>query len=185
MFFKSVAALLLRITVVIYNSQAVPEREMARAQAFAGRILQQSGVDVVWRQATPSDINLGPAEIPLHILSTHPARLGPRVGGYATMMPEGSYAGVSWPEVRRTAAELECDESSVLGAVMTHELGHVLLGSRDHSTYGVMVMRFGPRELLAARRGELLFLKMEGQRIREEVARRIRADAARRATILR
>jgi len=55
---------------------------------------------------------------------------------------------------------------------MAHELGHVLLGTRDHSANGVMVMRLGQREIAAARRGELLFVGLKRAAFAPKVARR-------------
>jgi hypothetical protein len=172
MLIKAVVFGLLRITVVIYNSEAVPERELLAGETVAGQILRQAGVEVVWRQATHADTSPDPLEIPLHLLSTHPPNLGPAVSGFAILMPEGSYAGISYPAVKRTAHTLQTDDPTILGAVMAHELGHVLLGTRDHSSNGLMVMRFGPREIAAAHHGELLFYRSEARRIRAEVARR-------------
>jgi len=169
---KTVALLLLKITVVVYNSQAIAERDLASAETIAGRILRQAGVEVQWRPASSADAWTGPGEIPLHLVTAHPANLSRDSNGFAVLMPEGSYAGISVPDVRRTAASLEVDEPSVLGAVLAHEIGHVLLGTREHSAFGVMAPRFGAREILGARRGELLFLRSEGRRIRAAVERR-------------
>ena len=172
MFVKGAAFLLLKVTVVIYNSEAVPERELVRGETVAGQILRQAGVEVLWRPATAADTALRPSEVPLHVLAAHPPNLSPDISGFAMLMPEGSYAGVSYPDVQRTAHALAADDPTVLGAIMAHELGHVLLGTRDHSANGVMVMRLGQREIAAARRGELLFVGSEARRIRAEVARR-------------
>ena len=177
MLLKAAVLVALKITIVVYNSEAVPGRDLARAEILAGRILRQAGLEIVWRQATHADTASRPTEIPLHLLTAHPANLGPEASGFAVLMPEGSYAGVSCPDVTRTASSVGSDDATVLGAVIAHEVGHVLLDSRDHSPSGVMVMHFGPHEIEAAGRGELRFLGSE--------ARRIRAEAARRATIPR
>jgi hypothetical protein len=175
MFLKSVAFLLLKLTVVIYNSETIPPAELARGEAIAGEILGRAGVEIHWRVATSTDLIPRPDEIPLHLLSVHPPNLGPDAGGFATLMAEGSYAGVSYPAVKRTAATLQTDDPMVAGLIMAHELGHVLLRSKNHSANGIMVRRFGPREILAARRGELLFLPGEARRIRAEATRRTTA----------
>jgi hypothetical protein len=177
MLIKAAVLAAARITVVIFNADAVPERDLARSEAVAGRILRHAGVDVRWRRATSADTETRPAEIPLHLLATRPPNLGGDTSGFAHLMPEGSYAGVSYPAVQRSAHELESDDPTFLGAVIAHELGHILLGTGEHSATGVMVARFGWHEIGAAHRGELLFLPPE--------ARRIRAGAARRATIPR
>jgi hypothetical protein len=172
MFFKGAALALLKITIVVYHSEAVPERDLARAETLAGRIFRQAGVEILWRQATPADTAPPPTEIPLHLVEVQPTNLGPDISGFAILMPEGSYAGVSCPAVRKTAYALEADEATVLGAVISHELGHVLLGSKEHSTSGVMVPRLGRHEIEAAGRGELRFQRPEARGIRVEASRR-------------
>jgi hypothetical protein len=175
MIFKTAALLLLRITVVIYNSEAIGGTELARAEAIAGRIFQKAGVEVIWRRATGADTSPGPSEIPLHIVAAHPANLTRDSNGFAVLMPEGSYAGISAADVRQTAESLDVDEPVLLAALIAHEIGHVLLGTREHSASGVMAPRFGSREILAARRGELRFLHSEARRIRDAVERRTTA----------
>jgi hypothetical protein len=172
MFFKGAAYLLLKLTVVIYNSETIPPADLARGEAVAGEIFRQAGIEMQWRSATSADLFPVAHEIPLHFLAVHPPNLARDSSGFATLMAEGSYAGVSYPAVKRTAAALQTDESIVLGAVIAHELGHILLRSKSHSANGIMVMRFGPHEIRAARRGELLFLQPEARRIRAEAARR-------------
>ena len=177
MFFKSAVFLLLRLTVVIYNSEAIPPADLTRGTAVAGEILRQAGVEIHWRIASGSDLFPMADEIPLHVLAVEPPNLRHDASGFATLMAEGSYAGVSYPTVKRTAAALQAEESIILGAVIAHELGHILLRSKNHSASGIMVMHFGFHEIQAARRGELLFLQPE--------AKRIRAEAVRRTTIAR
>jgi hypothetical protein len=168
-------AQLLKLTIVIYHADAVPSAKLLRAEAIAGAIFQQAGIETVWRTATPQDLNPRLNEIALHLLPTHPASLTHETSGYAILMGDASYAGVSWTAVRATAAALEADESVVLGAVMAHELGHILLRTRSHATNGIMVTRLAAREIQAAGRGELQFLRSEANRIRAEAQRRISA----------
>jgi hypothetical protein len=172
MFFKGVAFLVLRLTVIVYNSEAVPPAELARAESVAGEILLQAGIELRWRNASSTDLFPRPDEIPLHLLSVAPPNLQTDATGFATLMQDGSYAGISYPALKRTAASLQTDESIVVGVVIAHELGHILLRSRNHSANGIMVMRIGPREIQAAQRGELLFLRPEAKRIRAEAVRR-------------
>jgi len=176
MFFKGAAFLLLRLTVVIYNSEAVPPADLAHGEAVAGEILRQAGIEMHWRTASSADLFPAADEIPLHFLAWRPPNLSPDASGFATLMPEGSYAGVSYPAVKRIAASLQADESLLLGTVIAHEVGHILLRSRSHSANGIMVTHLGPREIQAARRGELLFLRPEAQRIRAEAVRRTTAS---------
>jgi hypothetical protein len=161
-----------KLAIVIYHATAVPPAELLRAETVAGAILRQAGIETIWRTAGAADLSPAPSEIPVHLLSVHPSNLDRETSGYAILMGDGSYAGVSWPAVHAAAATLESDDAILLGAVIAHEIGHILLRTRDHSTSGVMVIRFGPREMREAARGELQFLRSQAQRIRAEAARR-------------
>jgi Zn-dependent protease with chaperone function len=168
-------ASILKLTIVIYHADAVPTAKLLRAEAIAGAVFRQAGVETVWRTATPQDLSPRPNEIPLHVLPTHPDSLSHETSGYAILMGNASYASVSWVAVRATASALEADESVVLGAVIAHELGHILLRTRSHATNGIMVTRLAGREIQAAGRGELQFLRSEAHRIRAEAQRRTSA----------
>jgi len=159
-------ALAARITVVIFHADAVPEREMAHAQALAGEVLRQAGVEVKWRRATPADLLPRPGEIPLHLIEGRPAFADPDACGYAMLMAEGSYAGVSYRAVREAAVTMDTTPSTVLAATILHELGHVLMASKEHAAFGVMAPHLGRRDIEALRRGEFRFTPDQARRIR-------------------
>jgi Zn-dependent protease with chaperone function len=161
-----------KLAIVIYHADAVPAPALLRAQTLAGAILRQAGIVVTWRVAGPSDLTPAPDEIPVHLLPSRPPNHSSDAGGYAVLAGDNSYAGISCPAVQASAAALESPEAIVLGAVMAHELGHILLRSRDHAANGVMVIRLGAREIQSAARGELQFLQSEARRMRIEAARR-------------
>jgi hypothetical protein len=162
------------ITVLIYNPAAIPSGTLARAQKVAAGILAQAGVALEWRLARAADALPAPAEVPLHLLAARPPRLQHDAGGFAVLQldPANSYAGISYPAVLDTAESSDAPVPTVLGAVLAHEIGHVLLRSGAHSPSGVMSLRMGPREIAAAGRGELRFTAVEALAIRAEAVRR-------------
>jgi hypothetical protein len=172
MFLKSAALGLLKLTIVVYNWQSVSPEQLQRGQTLAAAIFRDAGVEVRWRPATASDLDLRLNEIPVHLLTGRPAALGTDTGGYAVLMGDRSYAGVSLAAVTQTTGPLDADPGILLGAMLAHELGHVLLRSSDHSANGVMVVRLAAHEIQAAARGELRFSRAEAQRIRAEILRR-------------
>ena len=166
-----------RITVLVYSPGALPERTLARAQSIATGILSQAGVSLAWRNARAEDAVPAAAEIPLHLLQSRPPSLHHDAEGFAVLHPEPdveSYAGISCPAVLDTAKWVDGEVPVVLGAAITHELGHVLLGSAEHSASGVMSARMRAAEIAAASRGELRFNKAQASRIRAEAVRRNR-----------
>ena len=85
--------------------------------------------------------------------------------GFAVLSPE-NYAAVCWPGVRETAHGLAVEAWIVLGATIAHELGHVLLQSKTHSS-GVMSYRLDLPQVRAAGRGELRFAPSDARRLRD------------------
>jgi len=62
------------------------------------------------------------------------------------------------------------DSAALLGDVLAHELGHLILGS-GHTSAGIMRAAWSPRELGALRKGRLQFTDDERQRIRVALRR--------------
>lgn len=60
----------------------------------------------------------------------------------------------------------------VLGHVIAHELGQLLLGKNAHSAAGVMHARWGAQDLRLSRQAAMLFLPGEEKRIRAHVRAR-------------
>jgi hypothetical protein len=68
----------------------------------------------------------------------------------------GTHAVVLNRQVEKTAADKGFSKALILGYVMAHELGHLLLGNNSHGQ-GVMMGTFGRREFERAEKGELVF----------------------------
>ena len=151
------------ITLTVQGEDAVSAAEWSRARAVATRILNRAGLDVTWDRNRAC---AAPA-VCVHLSRTRPSNLHADAAGYAVLSPAASYASVFLPGVERTAAGLEVDPATVLGATIAHEIGHLLLGAA-HSR-GVMSARFDSQQMRAAERGELLFRDEEARRMRREV----------------
>jgi hypothetical protein len=81
------------------------------------------------------------------------------------------------PEVAALSRNTGVDGGVLLGIVMAHEIGHVLLNSNSHSAQGIMVARWRAEDLRAAERRALRFLPGEIRMLRYEVASRDRMAA--------
>jgi hypothetical protein len=57
------------------------------------------------------------------------------------------------------------NEGELLGYVVIHELGHLLLGKGSHSSVGLMRAKWEVGELRQAARGNLSFTKSEMERM--------------------
>jgi hypothetical protein len=63
--------------------------------------------------------------------------------------------------------------SSVLGLVVAHEIGHLLLQMRGHSPVGIMHFPWSPKELGLANHNFLVFTAKEASAMRERMRRSI------------
>jgi hypothetical protein len=144
------------IEVAFRGVEALPAGDLVRAKDLAAAILSRAGVHVQWSAARGA--------IQMHILAAAPAGLHPDAAGFAVLRPE-NYAAVCWPGVVRTANSLAVEPWTVLGATIAHELGHLLLQSKTHSS-GVMSYRFDLPQMRAAQRGELLFSAADARLLR-------------------
>jgi hypothetical protein len=61
----------------------------------------------------------------------------------------------------------------LLGLAMSHEMGHILLRSVNHSTVGIMQARWLPNDLHDAETGSLVFTREQADSMQNEVRRRI------------
>jgi hypothetical protein len=62
--------------------------------------------------------------------------------------------------------------SAILGAMMAHEIGHLLLGDNRHSASGVLRASWGDQDLRTIARGQMCFTAGEARRMVAMVLRR-------------
>ena len=173
---------MLRVRVNNYT-QASP-MIVAKAEREAGRILGEAGLQMVWTdcpmehyggvhvQQNPCLEPLGATDIVLRVLSERTQnKFQDTVFGFAVVP---IFATVYYDYALRSAKR-DSDEFEVpiiLGCVIAHELGHLLLGSNSHSGSGVMQSQWGRRQVKQALTGGLLFTHEQSKRIQAEVEKR-------------
>jgi hypothetical protein len=84
----------------------------------------------------------------------------------------GTYASVFFDRVETLAEGGVASPSEILGHVTAHEIGHLLLGSGQHSTVGIMRGRWNQEDLRRASQGSLLFTAQQSKLIRAGVRAR-------------
>lgn len=138
------------LTVRLYNTSGIPSDQLAAARDAAETILRDTGINVTFRLCgrraggTDScDEPLKRAEVVVRIIEAPAfnATLHPDAYGVTYIVKEtnrGWLATVFSDRIRAAAERVGVDAGIVLGRVMAHEVGHLLLGIDYHGANGVM-----------------------------------------------
>ena len=179
----------LKIEVHIYDYSGVSADVLTRAEQETARIYGRVGVEMEWRNCarTAEEAAQNPicellpgsaTRLTLRLLSNAMAQKLHRdsnVHGLALVREDGGFgeeAYVFADHARDLAAGEEL-QSLILGDLIAHELGHLLLGEGWHNTDGgIMHIPWGNKELEQARQGVLLFGPVEKERIRAQALAR-------------
>jgi hypothetical protein len=172
----------LTFTVGIYDYAHASPATLAGAEREAGRILGVAGVQVAWRECgttepdsysqSPCQKSAGRAYIELRILAQ------PNKSMYRND-PLGFAIAPAMANVYYHKAMLFVggdgagyEGQTILGCVMAHEIGHLLLGSNSHSDSGIMRATWEHEDMQPQWMGRRLFTSAQGKLIRAEVKRR-------------
>ena len=186
-----------RLTIRVYDYARLPDADYEQARGHAERVFSKAGVPTRWircasKPGEPTDPDckgiITSTDLVLRIMPEAMASRVPVTGktfGYAVPSRDqrfGTVANVFHHRVseliarmRRRAGGRLYSQAAVLGHVMAHELGHVLLGHGSHSRSGIMAFPWGPKQLRACLDGGLLFSKPQAKKIRGDVRERRQA----------
>ncbi len=168
------------VAVRIYNYAKVSDSAISRAAAFAKRVLALAGVDSEWVIQGKGGVEKNPAEtgrrnlvmriIPNRMIvqwATEPYQLG-----YSLISPEtgtGYIGGVHYERIRDCASVWNVDRTLILGIVLAHEAGHLLLGAGSHSAHGIMSAPLEFEHIKLASHGSLHFTENQAKTIRDSL----------------
>jgi hypothetical protein len=168
-----------RLTVLVYDYAGVQGDTLAKAEQVTSRIFHHSGVEVTWRLCRiPGSLVL--LKCPDPSLMTPALRLVPRfqvVGdrvhaeamGYST----GDFATVSVEFAQRLEESGVAQLPEILGHIIAHEIGHLLLPGGRHSLSGIMKARWRSDDWRLVCQGELNFAPEQSRFLRAELLRRL------------
>ena len=122
------------------------------------------------------DSDCARAEWPTHLairLVSRSVRSTGEVFGVAFLSAEGTgcYSDVFYERALELHADWNVGLSDILGSVMAHELGHLLLGSNSHSGAGIMRAHWQGEELHRLSRGNLGFSSDQASHMRGKLNR--------------
>jgi len=162
----------LAITVLVFNFRQVQRTILVKAEDESGRILARAGVHVTWRDCPAGNepCQKGQGRVFFLAIKSGPVQneFLDTVSGYALLPHLLAVVHYDYlPRVPRDKRGIN-ETTMVLGCVITHELGHLLLGEREHSIAGIMQEHFGVAEIQRALESQLSFLPEEAVRMRAD-----------------
>lgn len=163
-----------RMTVSVCTRGRLDEKAVVRAEAAAAALFHSIDIEIVWAKCA---IGLeGDEAVQQHWFTLRlrdggpfitPAALALDTLGEAFFSEDnvGYIAEVYYQAVQTLATIRQVEPPALLGSVIAHELGHLLLGP-GHAPNGVMRAAWDLRDLDAIRQGCLRFSPAEGARMR-------------------
>jgi len=167
-----------QITIRIRDYAQADTSVRQHAEQVAGEILQKTGVNIRWIECPEGSSGTGPCASPMSslvlILNLLPHSMSDRLhasGGALGVAIErngsdfGYIASIFYEEAKERARERQVNFGELLGDVIAHELGHLLLGTNSHSGRGLMCAFWSGYQLSLGARGLLEFSDKEIKRI--------------------
>lgn len=155
------------ITALVFNYREVPVKTLIKAEREAGRILDQAGVHVTWRDCPTGNepCRKGPGRVFFLAMMVGPVqgKFADTVSGHALLPDHLAVVYYDYlPRIPGGQSNLS-DAAVILGCVIAHELGHLLLGTHRHSITGIMQARWGVEQTQLALMSRLSFLPEEAR----------------------
>ena len=162
------------VSISLFNDAYVPSEVLDAAEARTTRILRHAGIAITWINCSASNTAVAPAEpdsqVSVCSSISYPRHLSVRIvplpraasedtfgQSFQDQSGNGCYSDIYFSRVLLSNARSLLSRAEILGYVMAHEVGHLLLGLNSHSQTGVMRAHWQPDDLRRAAKGDLLF----------------------------
>jgi len=185
-FAKGVPEARSRLTISVFDDAGVPPESLRQAKKRATSIFAEAGLDLEWLDCKPLSQPLSADSFTTPNRCTaiaYPEHLSVRIVPRAlrgapgtcgrSFLDEagtGSYVDVFYENVRESVTGSILREGDFLGYVISHEIGHLLLGANSHTLAGVMLARWSLQDLNGAAIRNLFFVQKQGEAMRRRVA---------------
>jgi hypothetical protein len=145
-----------RIRVLVCDQAGLPGETLIEAQRLASSVFREAAIELFWLDGGQSSVAEADYVLRIHCcfekLNT---RLHRRTVAFAPA--GGRHVTVFWDRIRTEAAAGSHPETLMLGYVIAHELGHLLLPRGYHSPHGIMQDRLNYEDWSQVRRMSNLF----------------------------
>ena len=167
------------IMVRLYSEVQFPPRTLGQAEQESVRIFRQAGIEIDWVECG----TFMPHADPRCKISPDPEHLVMRIVRKASSAADsvfgmaflseidgrGAYGDVFFGSVERLHQECGASVGRVLGHVMAHELGHLMLGTKAHTAIGIMQPHWSSEQLRAISKGLLVFTPEQATLMRKRL----------------
>jgi hypothetical protein len=182
----------LEIILHVSDYSGMQPASVVEAKRATEAVFRPAGIDVRWR-GWPSTISCEVSGLPCDaandgvnevnhfvvvVLPEHMARkiaTGPLQFGAAVVSEQGglpTHAYVFADRVKDYATSERAPWSGLLGVMIAHEVGHLLLGNNSHFPAGIMRGQWRTGEVKLALMGALTFTTRQAEQMRSDVRRR-------------
>ena len=169
------------LNIRVLNFSALDAEDITRAFAVTASLYATEDIVVRWVMCL-TDTNghcadpLRADELWLRLVPGTGNASATRTLGFAYVDPMaqgGVMATVLAVPVEHVARDVGGPAERLLGSVIAHELGHLLLGSTAHARTGLMSSRWFRQDMRSKVLAQLRFSRSEGRELREGLARRM------------
>ncbi len=179
------------LTISIFNDASVPAEVLVQAEGRASRILSHAGIQVEWLNCVVGDTHIPDQfEHPSACNSiAYPSHLSVRIvpsgksvredifgEAFADGEGKGAYINLFYAHLAKSNASGFLGEGELLGYVIAHEVGHLLLGTDSHGNEGIMQGRWESAQLKDAGKGNLQFTQPQAALMRGCLAGRSKSE---------
>jgi hypothetical protein len=161
----------LTLEVLVMDDVGVPAGTLQQAQQEASRIFGAVGIRLVW---VSGRMPQGPRYLVVRVVSKPMSRLSrnPGVLGTAASSKDNgaTTASLFYGRMVQESGRLGVDASLLLGHVMAHEMGHLLLPGGSHTATGLMKAGWDRHQSALASTGRLTFAHNQASLIRARLS---------------
>jgi hypothetical protein len=138
---------------------------LTQAEQEGARIFQQARVKTIWVNCETAFTAIdsrchdmpGPTHLVLRIIPKALSAADSIFGMAFLSQKGGVYGDVFFDSIEDLHRDSGAPVARILGHVMAHEVGHLLLGSHSHSSIGIMCPSWQSEQLRMAEMGTLFF----------------------------
>jgi hypothetical protein len=172
------------LVVKVYNTAGVAAADLALAQEFTQSILARAGINAVWRDcdaiiradssSTACAHPRAPQEVVVRLVADTAGVKAADVLGFSSVAVTQitSLATVLADHVDVAAERTQSESGKLLGRVIAHEVGHLLIASSQHADSGLMRAVWRDDEIRRDLPVYWIFSKSEARQLRLAVAAR-------------